>query len=622
MAKRSPESAPRAPEDHAQDDGRGGGWSLFKKRGGDLAQKLAVSVKEVARSALLKQGLDARERGNLPAAFHLLREAHDELPDDREVATVFWDVALEYGRPEQAAGAVSMLIRTHAGAKDVELAAQYWLELVSAVPDAMVEAPALVRIVPLLEAQMQAEAGKPSQAERRVALMRALEAVVHPENRGMSPGLAVRTAELARPHHPDVALRAARLALESEELHEAKRIKLVALVGELDPTADAEGPGKPRAEVRPESPEPILPASPGAAGCDAVSATVADTPSGADPSDPAPPDPTEHVPDSDANPASRHPLHEACAGPAGLSDDEVSALQSRLPPSTKVMVPDRSTPAMEAETAAPGEPGLTARVDATDAAGMREDQPALEIDPLGESFPELEVDPEPAPDPDVQSETGPQPDSGVDAQPESRDERELEVVALYGSEVGVDISAELVEEPPIAPSEPPGTQILGEPEDLLVPLVAKTRIDTPAQVVAFDVPELCTNHLSRFADAKIVEASLVGLDDAGVVVSAGDGRQSIVDYDRIEAVAAARTGGGELLVDLLLNWKSAVACDPLRSVRLVSTAADGALLAALAELPSRCDAVLLSGTEETGYGILPRYEGRGAYEREQLSLAR
>ena len=59
--------------------GRLGSWI---GRSGGLVASVADSVKEVSRGGLLRQALEARDRGNLGAAFHLAREEHDVRPDD------------------------------------------------------------------------------------------------------------------------------------------------------------------------------------------------------------------------------------------------------------------------------------------------------------------------------------------------------------------------------------------------------------------------------------------------------------------------------------------------------------------------------------------------------------
>ena len=227
----------------ASPSGLAGGWSLFKKRGGNLVDKLAGSVKEVARSPLLRQALEARQRGNLAASFHLLEEAFDPQSEDLEVATAFWDVAVEYEHSAEAVSAVRTLIRHYAHASEGELATQYWGELVGQLPDALAEPSSLIRIVPLLQEQWAGEEDEKERGRRRTVMVRALRAIVNPENTGMSPGLAVRTAELAREIDPDTALRAARLALLAKDLDQTKRKKLQHLVARLEPNSPAPEPG-------------------------------------------------------------------------------------------------------------------------------------------------------------------------------------------------------------------------------------------------------------------------------------------------------------------------------------------------------------------------------------------
>lgn len=323
-------------------DGGGGRFSSLFQRGGRLVAGLTDTVKEAARTGLLKQGLDARERGNLGAAFHLLKEEYGNRPDDEDVAVAFWDVASEYDRAQDAGAAVASLVRRHAHAGQIDLAAQYWVEFTSRVEGALAEPAALVRIVPALQEQVAAaereaaEAARAAEAdgsepvdpeivaakdERCAALLQALRAAVHPDNTGLTPGLAIHVAEQARELDPESALVAARSVLESTEIHEAKRRRMLDLIAELDP--DAELPEEPASAPEPE-PAPAPRSVPA----------------------PAPAPRAKAAPDGGAPPpaAERHPLYTESPPASALSEAELEALRRRLPPAR----PARPAPAAAA----------------------------------------------------------------------------------------------------------------------------------------------------------------------------------------------------------------------------------------------------------------------------------
>jgi hypothetical protein len=112
------------------------------------------------------------------------------------------------------------------------------------VPSARVDPSSLVRIAEALA--VRGEADSPAQALRDAA---------DSDPKGLSPGLAVRIAEMAREFDPPTALRAVRRALEAPDLHTAKRARLQQLVEELI----ADGPGTGRslpAEAPATSPRP------------------------------------------------------------------------------------------------------------------------------------------------------------------------------------------------------------------------------------------------------------------------------------------------------------------------------------------------------------------------------
>jgi membrane associated rhomboid family serine protease len=206
-----------------------------------LHSALESKVRVAQSSPGLEQAQSAREAGDLERAFALLGEEVARNPRDPDAALAYWDVAVGLQRPEAAATAAGRVVRYHAAQGHLDVAAQLWLDLVQIVPAARVEPATLVKLVPALRALGRADAA-------REALRHALD----PANPGLSPGLALRLVEETRADDPEIALAAARRALESPDLHEAKRERMRALVAELGAAAAA----RPPEPARPAAPAP------------------------------------------------------------------------------------------------------------------------------------------------------------------------------------------------------------------------------------------------------------------------------------------------------------------------------------------------------------------------------
>jgi hypothetical protein len=80
----------------------------------------------------------------------------------------------------------------------------------------------------------------------RAWLVSALRQCLDPRAGGLTPGLALRVFEESRALEPEVARRAARIVLDSPDLHETKRSRVEALLAALDdpapPAADLPDP--------------------------------------------------------------------------------------------------------------------------------------------------------------------------------------------------------------------------------------------------------------------------------------------------------------------------------------------------------------------------------------------
>jgi len=184
------------------------------------AERLGAEV-EIRRA--IKKAADAQERGNHALAYRLLEPEIEAWPEDARVVLAFWNAALACEQVEKAVAPMLHTIRALAGAGEPERAAALWVELRGAIPSAHVEPSALVRIAAAL-----LEEGKAEQA------VEALRDSLSSDNSSLSPGLAVRVAEMAHDLDPPTALRAAQRALASPDLHEAKRARLHGLVVALE----------------------------------------------------------------------------------------------------------------------------------------------------------------------------------------------------------------------------------------------------------------------------------------------------------------------------------------------------------------------------------------------------
>src|SRR5262245_956636 len=213
--------------------------------------RVASSARTLARPRILRQGMAAAKRGNLEAAFALLREEVSERPDLPRSTLLFWELALACQRAPEAASPMARLVRIEATAGNFEAAADHWTSLVSQVPDAVVEVAVLMRIIPVLRRRLDAAQGDVEQAHARALLTGALQRSIDPQSGSLTAAFALRLVEEARGIDIEVARHAAQAALGSSNLHEAKRARLEELLRALKRGAWPEpAPAQPAAPER------------------------------------------------------------------------------------------------------------------------------------------------------------------------------------------------------------------------------------------------------------------------------------------------------------------------------------------------------------------------------------
>jgi membrane associated rhomboid family serine protease len=186
----------------------------------DKAIESKITLVEV--NPAIDSAMALKAEGDHEAAFAALHEAWRESPTDRDVALALWDAAQAVGRPEEGAAAAAGLMKQCVADGDKELAIQHWLDLHRLVPTFLADAPTLMRLLPELQA-----------GEDPALTVRALRHCVDPSNATLTVGLAMRVAEMAKALDPPSALRAAKRAIESPDLHEAKRARLEAAIDEF-----------------------------------------------------------------------------------------------------------------------------------------------------------------------------------------------------------------------------------------------------------------------------------------------------------------------------------------------------------------------------------------------------
>jgi len=191
---------------------------------------------------IVKKAADAQGRGNHAMAYRLLEPEVRDNPHDPRVVAAFWRAALACDRAEDAVPAMLGVIRNLAGGDNAGRAAELWVDLRSASDTTLLDPACLVRIAQALEAN--------ARSDQAVA---ALREALDPRNAsGLSPGLAVRIAEMSRDLDPRSALRAARNALASPDLHEAKRARLEAMAVALEHEEEKERAKEKKANAQSE----------------------------------------------------------------------------------------------------------------------------------------------------------------------------------------------------------------------------------------------------------------------------------------------------------------------------------------------------------------------------------
>ena len=565
----------------------GGLLARAASRTGEGAERLRDAARDMRKPLLLHQALAAQERGNLEAAFWLLEEEFRDHPENRDVADAFWNAATALDRAAAAASAGSWLVEHHAAATETQLAAQYFAELKRAVPDTVVTAPAVVRMLPALRERVDGadDEGRPeAEALLRAAFHQALD-----ERAAPSPGMAFRLFKEAQEIEPEAARRAAEIALASPDLHETKREQLRRwLSGERAELAS---------EPQPQpAPQPLRSTAP-SSGAEAPSAeNDAPTPEAATPE------------------ASAADLE---AEPVGLDTEPPPAMPE--PPPLDAQVTQHDGDAERPTEAASGDDPIDTLLDP--------DEPLLEpelalMDPDSALIdPDMTLmDPEVSPlDPD-------DPAFDVDVPEVPPMDPDLAEMDPDPSQVDSDVPAT---NPNLA-SDVDQDEFLIDAEPLLEPM-SDEQVAQAAQRLPAPGPPTPAEEMVALLDHDLLVAVPKDLGDEALELCLPGGRESRVGWSEIQALAVAEVEGlgaePVTVIDCVLNWRRREA-EPLRVVRmrldsfepksLIEETGEDPLESFLAELLERTHAVPLPDPESALGLRRVRFESLEAYENSVL----
>jgi membrane associated rhomboid family serine protease len=170
----------------------------------------------------------ARDAGRPSAAVGILEPAVRARPQDAELVRALCDAACAADEASRAAEPLRRFIQEQVRLGETSAAAAFWRAFGTRVPSVRLDPRTAL---PLAEAL--AAAGDRPLAGR--VLRDALAASPR-----LSPGVALRFAEVAAPLHCETALRAGKIALAAEGLDEAKRAKLAARIAALEAAGPSE----------------------------------------------------------------------------------------------------------------------------------------------------------------------------------------------------------------------------------------------------------------------------------------------------------------------------------------------------------------------------------------------
>jgi len=174
------------------------------------------SRSETGLNPILARAARLRTDGDPHQAFELVQAAWRDDPRDEDVARVFFEIAVEVGRPQAAANAILPSLGRLLRQGEVSRALAWWLPLARVEAEVDIEATAALRLGEAL-----LDSGHPDEA--LFSLRRALSA-------GVSSAQATRIVRVARDLDEELTRRAAQIALADPSLDPEIRADLASLV--------------------------------------------------------------------------------------------------------------------------------------------------------------------------------------------------------------------------------------------------------------------------------------------------------------------------------------------------------------------------------------------------------
>jgi membrane associated rhomboid family serine protease len=196
---------------------------------GSLPQAGSRPAVERAHPALAA-ALAAREAGRPGAAVSALEPAVRARPQDAELLRALCDAAVAAGEGSRAVEPLRRFLSEQLRLGETAAAVGFWRAFGTRLPGVRLDPRSALGL-----AEGLAAAGDKALAAR--LLRDALAASPR-----MSPGVALRFAEVAAPLHRETAIRAGKIALAAEGLDEAKRAKLAERVARLEASAPTPEP--------------------------------------------------------------------------------------------------------------------------------------------------------------------------------------------------------------------------------------------------------------------------------------------------------------------------------------------------------------------------------------------
>jgi membrane associated rhomboid family serine protease len=177
----------------------------------------------VSSNPVIDEAMELRIHGDTEAAYQLLFEAASERSDDPDLVSSFWELACVLRSSDDAIPLMLGLVKQSLARGEGDAAVAHWEEIAERAPSAQVDRQLLVRLIPVL-----------LEKEKHKRAVQALRRTVDPRLGTLSSGMAFRVLELAKDVDPPSALVAARRALDTGNLHVAKRDRIEALVADLE----------------------------------------------------------------------------------------------------------------------------------------------------------------------------------------------------------------------------------------------------------------------------------------------------------------------------------------------------------------------------------------------------